>query len=159
MAISFSVNGKLSSVEAAPETPLLYVLRNDLEFNACRYGCGHGQCGACAVLVDGESVRSCITPINKVQGKEIITLEGLGTKHNPHSIQEAFIEEQAMQCGYCANGMMVTAAALLDKNPTPSEEEIKQALDSHICRCGAHTRIIRAVRKAALKLAKGERVD
>ncbi len=154
MAITFKLNGKDVSVDLSPETPLLYVLRNDLGVNACKFGCGLGQCGACSVLMDGASIRTCIMPVIVAQGKNITTLDGLGNKENPHPIQQAFIDEQAMQCGYCANGIMITATALLEKNPDPTDKEIRNALDSHLCRCGAHTRMIRAVKKAANVISK-----
>ena len=149
MTIKFTLNNNEVSVDVSPDTPLLYVLRNDQELNGPKFGCGLAQCGTCAVLVDGVSTRSCVTPVSVVAGKKITTLEGLGNKENPHPVQQAFIDEQAMQCGYCANGMMITAAALLAKNSNPSDKEIRQALDNQICRCGTHTRIIKAVRKAA----------
>lgn len=149
MVIKFKLNGDDALVDVPPDTPLLYVLRNDLEISGSRFGCGLGQCGACAVLVDGVSVRSCVMTAGSAADREITTLEGLGTRDDPHPLQLAFIEEQAMQCGYCAAGIMVTAAALLESNPDPSNVEIRAALDGHICRCGTHSRIVRAVRRAA----------
>jgi nicotinate dehydrogenase subunit A len=149
MAITLDVNGKRRSSEAAPDTPLLYVLRNDLELNGAKYGCGAAQCGACTVLVDGKPVRSCVTPVASVAKSKITTIEGLGTIGNLHRLQRAFIEEQAAQCGYCANGMIMSAAALLETNRRPSEAEIRTALAGNLCRCGTHSRIIKAVQRAA----------
>jgi nicotinate dehydrogenase subunit A len=143
------VNGEVRTVEAAPETPLIYILRNDLELNGPKFGCGLGECGACAVLVDGRSVRSCTTATATVQGREIITLEGLGTSAHPHPVQQAFIEKQAAQCGYCLNGMIIATTALLRHNPAPDETTIRQALARHLCRCGTHVEILAAVRRAA----------
>ena len=152
IAIEFTLNGKRINIAAEPETPLLEVLRNDIELNGPKFGCGLAQCGACAVLVDGESTRSCVTRVSEVAGRSITTLEGLGNADNPHPLQQAFIDEQALQCGYCTNGIIITAAALLDKNPSPSRDEIKATLSGHLCRCGAHSRIIKAVQKAAQEL-------
>jgi nicotinate dehydrogenase subunit A len=149
MAISLKVNGATCSVPAEPDTPLLYVLRNDLELNGAKFGCGLAQCGACTVLADGKAVRSCVTPIESLANAEITTLEGLGTIDKPHPLQHAFIEEQAAQCGYCINGMIMTAKALLDRNPRPSETDVRQALAENLCRCGTHNRIVRAVLRAA----------
>jgi nicotinate dehydrogenase subunit A len=149
MAVSLKVNGAVHGVPAEPDTPLLYVLRNDLGLNAAKFGCGLGQCGACVVLVDGAPVRSCITPIGTLGQSEITTLEGLGTVERPHPLQAAFIEEQAVQCGYCIPGVMMLAKALLDRNANPSEAEVRLALAGNLCRCGAHNRIVRAVLKAA----------
>jgi nicotinate dehydrogenase subunit A len=143
------VNGEVRTVEAAPETPLIYILRNDLELNGPKFGCGLGECGACAVLVDGRSVRSCTTATATVEGREIITLEGLGTSAHPHPVQQAFIEKQAAQCGYCLNGMIIATTALLRHNPAPDETTIRQALARHLCRCGTHVEILAAVRRAA----------
>jgi len=151
IAIEFTLNGKRISITAAPQTPLLEVLRNDIELNGPKFGCGLAQCGACAVLLDGESIRSCVLPISNVAGRSITTLEGLGNADNPHPLQQAFIDEQALQCGYCTSGIIITAAALLEKNSSPSRDEIKSALSGHLCRCGAHPRIISAVAKAAEK--------
>ena len=142
------VNGAEREVSADPDTPLLYVLRNHLMFNGAKYGCGLGQCGACTVLIDGSPTRSCVMPLGGVKGA-IVTIEGLGTIDRPHPIQRAFIDEQACQCGYCGNGMLMTAKALLDRNPHPSTDEIKQALNGNLCRCGSHNRIVRAVQRAA----------
>ena len=149
MATTINVNGKPHSVEAAGDTPLLYVLRNDLELNGAKYGCGFAQCGACTVIVDGKSVRSCVTALSAVEGKAITTIEGLGSVGKPHPLQTAFIEEQAAQCGYCANGMIMTAKTLLDKNPRPTEAQIKKAMAANLCRCGTHNRIVRAIQRAA----------
>ena len=146
---TFEVNGKPARVDAEPDTPLLYVLRNDLQLNAAKFGCGLAQCGACTVLVDGEPRLSCVTPIAAVEGRKVTTLEGLGTAADPGPLQRAFIEEQAAQCGYCIPGMMMRAAGLLKKIPNPGEAEIREALAAHLCRCGTHMRILRAVRRAA----------
>ena len=143
------VNGKAVQVEAEPDTPLLYVLRDDLKLNAAKFGCGLGQCGACTVHVDGEPVYSCITPIAALEGKKVTTLEGLGTIDNPGKLQRAFIEEQAAQCGYCIPGMMMRAAALLNKVPNPSDAQIREALFPNLCRCGTQMRILRAVKRAS----------
>jgi nicotinate dehydrogenase subunit A len=149
MAINLKVNGVPRSVTAEPDTPLLYVLRNDFELNGAKYGCGLSQCGACTVLIDGQAVRSCVTPISALEKSEITTIEGLGTTDKPHVLQQAFIEEQAVQCGYCTNGMIMSAKELLDRNPRPSEPDVRAALASNLCRCGTHNRIIRAVLRAA----------
>jgi nicotinate dehydrogenase subunit A len=146
---SFEVNGKAARVDAEPDTPLLYVLRDDLQLNAAKFGCGLGQCGACTVLVDGEPIFSCVTPIAMIEGKKVTTLEGLGTVANPGALQKAFIDEQAAQCGYCIPGMMMRAAGLLKKTPNPSDQQIRDALLPNLCRCGTHVRILRAVRRAA----------
>ena len=130
-------------------TPLLYVLRNDLNLNGPRFGCGLAQCGACTVLVNGIPVRSCITPVSAIAATEVTTLEGLGERDDPHPVQRAFIAEQAAQCGYCSNGMIMAAASLLERNSDPSDSEIRQALAGNLCRCGTHTRILKAVRRAA----------
>ena len=149
MAINLKVNGVPRSVTAEPDTPLLYVLRNDFELNGAKYGCGLSQCGACTVLIDGQAVRSCVTPISALEKSEITTIEGLGTIDKPHVLQQAFIEEQAAQCGYCTNGMIMSAKELLDRNPRPSEPDVRAALAGNLCRCGTHNRIIRAVLRAA----------
>ena len=149
MAINLNVNGVPRSVTAEPDTPLLYVLRNDFELNGAKYGCGLAQCGACTVLIDGRAVRSCVTPINALEKSEITTIEGLGTIDKPHALQQAFIEEQAAQCGYCTNGMIMSAKELLDRSPKPSEPDVRVALAGNLCRCGTHNRIIRAVLRAA----------
>ena len=149
--VSLNVNGKSATVSVDdPDTPLLYVLRDNLELHGPRFGCGLGQCGSCTVHIDGEAVRSCVTPLSAVgREQKIVTLEGLGSPENPHPVQRAFIEEQAVQCGYCINGMIMQAAALLAKNKTPSEADIRGALAQNLCRCGTHARIIRAVKRAA----------
>jgi nicotinate dehydrogenase subunit A len=149
MAISLKVNGVSRSVPAEPDTPLLYVLRNDLELNGAKFGCGLAQCGACTVLIDGKAVRSCVTPIGTLQKSEITTIEGLGSLAKPHALQQAFIQEQAAQCGYCISGMIMSAKELLDRNPRPSEQEVRTALEGNLCRCGTHNRIINAVLRAA----------
>ena len=149
MAINLKVNGMSRSVTAEPDTPLLYVLRNDFELNGAKYGCGLSQCGACTVLIDGQAARSCVTPISALEKSEITTIEGLGSIDKPHVLQQAFIEEQAAQCGYCTNGMIMSAKELLDRNPRPSEPDVRAALASNLCRCGTHNRIIRAVLRAA----------
>ena len=149
MAINIKVNGAMHSVPAEPDTPLLYVLRNDLGINSAKFGCGLAQCGACTVLVDGKPVRSCVTPIDTLGQSEITTVEGLGTLEQPHPLQVAFMTEQAAQCGYCIAGMIMSAKALLDRNPQPSEAEVRQGLAGVLCRCGTHNRIVRAVLRAA----------
>jgi nicotinate dehydrogenase subunit A len=153
MALTLKVNGKRHRVEAEPDTPLLYVLRNDLALNGAKFGCGLAQCGACTVLVGGEAVRSCVTPAGSIADADIVTLEGLGTLKNPHPLQRAFIDEQAAQCGYCIAGMVMGAKALLDRNPTPSENDVREALAGNLCRCGTHPRIVRAVKRAAETMA------
>jgi nicotinate dehydrogenase subunit A len=147
--ITLNVNGQARDVEADAESYLLYILRNQLELNGPKFGCGLAQCGACTVLVDGQPARSCLTPVSTVSGKDIVTLEGLGTMDDPGPIQGAFIAEQAAQCGYCINGMIMTAWALLNENPDPSDGEIREALAGNLCRCGTHVRILRAVKRAA----------
>jgi nicotinate dehydrogenase subunit A len=144
-----SVNGATRRVNVEPDTPLLYILRNDLELNGPRFGCGLSQCGACTVLVDGKATRSCVTPVVAVGAKSVVTLEGLGTGDKLHPLQRAFIAEQAAQCGFCTNGMIVTAKALLDKTPDPTEAQVRKALAANFCRCGTHNRIVRAVLRAA----------
>jgi nicotinate dehydrogenase subunit A len=151
--IAITVNGARHEVAAAPETPLLYVLRNDLELNGAKFGCGLAQCGACTVIVDGAAIRSCVTPLGAVADREIVTIEGIGTSENPHPLQRAFIALQAAQCGYCINGMVMTAKALLDQTPHASNGEIREALAGNLCRCGTHTRILRAIEKAAKEMA------
>ena len=154
MKVALSVNGKKTSSQLDdPQTPLLYVLRDDLGLHGPRFGCGLGQCGACMVLVDGKATRSCVTPVSAVTGKKIVTLEGLGTPAEPHPLQQAFIDEQAVQCGYCINGMIMQAAALLQTNRTPSEEQIRDALAGNLCRCGTHLRIVRAIKRASETMA------
>jgi nicotinate dehydrogenase subunit A len=149
MATRFGLNGKDVSLDVDEQTSLLEVLRNDFELNGPKFGCGLAQCGACAVLVDGKVLRACVAPLSSVAGKSVTTLEGLGSASNPHPLQQAFIDEQALQCGYCTSGMIITAAALLATNPSPSSDEIKAALNGHLCRCGAHPRIVNAVARAA----------
>jgi nicotinate dehydrogenase subunit A len=149
MTIRIRVNGSEHDVTAAPEAPLLYVLRNDLSLNGPKFGCGLGQCGACTVHVDGAPRRSCVTAVSSVVGKEVVTLEGLGTLERPHPLQQAFIDEQAAQCGYCMNGMIMRAAALLAETPRPTRDEITAAMAANLCRCGTHMRIVRAIERAA----------
>jgi nicotinate dehydrogenase subunit A len=149
MTTSLKVNGASHSVPAEPDTPLLYVLRNDLALNGAKFGCGLSQCGACTVLVDGQPVRSCVTPIGTLGSSEVTTIEALGTVQKPHPLQQAFIDEQAAQCGYCINGMVMTAKGLLDRNPHPTEAQVREGLALNLCRCGTHNRIIRAVLRAA----------
>ena len=148
-AIALTVNGVTRSVTVEPDTPLLYVLRNDLQLNGAKYGCGLAQCGACAVLIDGRSQRSCVLPVSDAVERRITTIEGLGTSERPSALQQAFIDEQACQCGFCGSGMVIAAQALLASNPKPTEAEIKRALDANLCRCGSHNRIVRAVLRAA----------
>jgi nicotinate dehydrogenase subunit A len=154
MAIDLKVNGANRSVAAEPDTPLLYVLRNDLALNGAKFGCGLAQCGACTVLLNGKPVRSCATAIGAIGNAEITTLEGLGSFDKPHALQRAFIAEQAAQCGYCTSGMIVAAKALLDANPRPSEQEVRAGLDGNLCRCGSHNRVIAAVLRAASELGR-----
>ena len=157
---TINVNGQTRTTSADPATPLLYVLRNDLELNGAKFGCGAGQCGACTVLLNGEPIRSCVTPIqNLAPNAHITTIEGLALKSSANSsstqlsiLQNAFIEEQAAQCGYCINGMIMSAKSFLDKNPTPNEDQIRKALAGNLCRCGTHSRIIKAVQRAALQM-------
>ena len=147
--ISLRVNGKLRVVDTDPTTPLLYVLRDDLELNGPRFGCGLSQCGACTVIMDDKSVRSCSLPVSAVGNRQITTLEGLGNVAHPHRLQKAFVEEQAAQCGFCMNGIIMTAKVLLDKNPSPTDADIKKALNGNLCRCGSHVRVLRAIKRAA----------
>jgi nicotinate dehydrogenase subunit A len=149
MAMNLKVNGQSRRTNAKPDTPLLYVLRNDLALNGAKFGCGLAQCGACTVLVNGKSVRSCQTPIESLANAEITTIEGLGTLDKPHALQKAFIEEQAAQCGYCTAGMIMAAKDLLDRKPRPTEQDVREALAHNLCRCGTHNRIVRAVLRAA----------
>lgn len=149
MVIDFNLNGESRAVSADPDVPLLYVLRNDLGLNGPRFGCGLAQCGACTVLLDGVPIRSCVMPVSAVADKQVTTLEGIGDRQDPHPLQTAFIEEQALQCGYCGNGVMLAAAALLQNNSRPSDEQIRSALQGHLCRCGAQGRMIRAISRAA----------
>jgi nicotinate dehydrogenase subunit A len=148
-ALRIRVNGTEHDVVAEPDTPLLYALRNELSLNAPKFGCGLGQCGACTVLVDGEARRACVVQTSTVAGKTVTTLEGLGTPDRPHPLQKAFIDEQAAQCGYCVNGMIMRAAALLARTPRPTRNDITTALSSNLCRCGTHMRIVRAISRAA----------
>jgi nicotinate dehydrogenase subunit A len=143
------VNGRDHQVDAEADTPLLYVLRDDLALNAAKFGCGLGQCGACTVIVDGKAVLSCVTPMLLLEGKQVTTLEGLGSIETPAPIQRAFMEEQAAQCGYCIAGMMMRAQALLQRNAKPTDDEIRAEMEPHLCRCGTHMRILRAIRRAA----------
>jgi nicotinate dehydrogenase subunit A len=147
--IRLTVNGRIHDVDAAADTALLYVLRNDLELNGPKYGCGLGECGACAVIIDGMAARSCVIPVSGCVGREIVTLEGLGSREHPDPVQQAFITEQAAQCGYCLNGMIISAKMLLKRTPHPSENEVLEALRYNLCRCGAHVEILRAVMRAA----------
>jgi nicotinate dehydrogenase subunit A len=145
------VNGRALAVSVEPDTPLLYVLRNDAQLNGPKFGCGLGQCGACTVIVDGAAVRSCITPVSNVGKSNVVTLEGLGTLERPHPLQQAFIDEQAAQCGYCTSGMILTAKALLDRNPQADLQAIKSALEGNLCRCGTQLRVMKAVQRVAAK--------
>jgi nicotinate dehydrogenase subunit A len=139
----------VARIDVDPATPLLYALRNDLKLDGPKFGCGLGQCGACTVIAGGKAIRSCVTPVSAIGAKEIVTLEGLGTLQRPHPIQQAFIDEQAAQCGYCINGVVLTAKTLLDENPQPTDEQIRRALTGILCRCGTHLEIIRAIKRAA----------
>ena len=154
MAVNLKVNGVSHSVPAEPDTPLLYVLRNDLALNAAKFGCGLAQCGACTVLIDGKAVRSCVAPIGNLGNAEITTLEGLGTVDKPHALQKAFTDEQAAQCGYCISGMIMSAKELLDRKRGASETEVRTALAGNLCRCGTHNRIIGAVLRAAKDMGR-----
>jgi len=147
--VSLRVNGASRTVDIDPATPLLYVLRNDLALHGPKFGCGLSQCGACTVIIDGATARACSVPASAAQNKAITTLEGLGTAARPHPLQQAFIDEQAAQCGMCMNGMILTAKVLLDRNPNPSVAQIKDALDGNLCRCASHLRVVRAVQRAA----------
>ena len=149
MAVNLKINGMMHSVPAEPDTPLLYVLRNDLGLNAAKFGCGLAQCGACTVLIDGIEARSCVIEIGRIGQSEITTVEGLGTKDHPHPLQQAFMDEQAAQCGYCIAGMIMSAKALLNRVPQPTETDVRLALAGNLCRCGAHNRVVRAVLRAA----------
>ena len=155
MPISLTVNGSEVAVAADPDTPLLDVLRNHLGLVGAKFGCGLEQCGCCMVLIDGRPEKSCGKPLSAAAGKSVLTIEGLGTPEAPHPLQQAFLDEQAGQCGYCLPGILITAKALLDRNPAPSRAEIAQALDDNICRCGSHARILRAVERAAAQM-RGE---
>jgi nicotinate dehydrogenase subunit A len=147
--ISLKVNGNTRVVDVEPDTPLLYVLRNDLQLNGPKFGCGLAQCGACTVIMDGKAIRSCVTRVTAASNRPVTTLEGLGSTKKLHPIQKAFIDEQAAQCGYCINGMVMSTKALLDTNPKPTDSQIKEALAGNLCRCGTHTRILRAVKRAS----------
>lgn len=153
MTVSLTVNGTAHTCAAAPDTPLLYVLRNDIGINSAKYGCGIAQCGACTVLLDGQAIRSCVVPAAAAAQGKITTLEGLGSTDKLHALQKAFIEEQAAQCGYCTAGMVMSAKALLDRVRNPSEAQIREAMAGNLCRCGTHTRILRAIQRAAKELA------
>jgi nicotinate dehydrogenase subunit A len=153
MTVSLTVNGTAHTCAAAPETPLLYVLRNDIGINSAKYGCGIAQCGACTVLLDGQAIRSCVVPAAAAAQGKITTLEGLGSTDKLHALQKAFIEEQAAQCGYCTAGMVMSAKALLDRVRSPSEAQIREAMAGNLCRCGTHTRILRAIQRAAKEQA------
>ena len=153
--IRLTVNGQPRDVAADPETPLLYVLRNDLALTGTKFGCGLGQCGACTVLVGGQAVRSCLMPVQAVAGQEVTTIEGLGSPERPHPLQAAFIEEQAAQCGYCTPGIVMIAKSILDRTPRPTETQVKEALVEVLCRCGTHERVVRAVMKAAATMGGG----
>jgi len=154
MRLRLSINGATREVEADGDTPLLYVLRDDLGFHGPKFGCGLGQCGACTVIADGTATRSCQLPFEQAAGRVIVTLEGIGTAEKPHAVQAAFVEEQAAQCGYCTNGMIMGAKALLDANVRPTDADIRTALSGNLCRCGTHTRILRAVHRAAKEMSK-----
>ena len=147
--ISLRINGKNQTIDAEPDMPLLYALRNDLQLNGPKFGCGLAQCGACTIIMDGNAIRSCVTPVGAAQNKPVTTLEGLGSTKKMHKIQQAFVDEQAVQCGYCINGMIMSTKALLDKNPKPTDGQIKEALAGNLCRCGTHIRILRAVKRAS----------
>ncbi|SFB61620.1 nicotinate dehydrogenase subunit A [Rhizobium sp. NFR07] len=158
VSVSLIVNDAIRRVEAKPETPLLYILRNDLSLNGPKYGCGLGECGACAVLVDGRAVRSCTVPLGAVGTRQVTTLEGLSAERSLHPVQRAFIEEAAAQCGYCLNGMIIAIVGLLHRNSDPDESDIREALRHHLCRCGTHMEILAAARRAAV-YAKAERAS
>ena len=147
--IPLRVNGKTQTVDVDPDTPLLYVLRDDLQLNGPKFGCGLGQCGACTVIIDGNAVRSCMMPVKALNNRAVTTLEGLGSTKKMHPVQKAFLDEQAVQCGYCINGMIMATKALLDKTPKPTDAQIKEALAGNLCRCGTHVRILRAVKRAS----------
>ena len=154
--LTLTVNGRQHSIDADPATPLLYVLRDHLQLNGAKFGCGLGQCGACTVMVDGRAIFSCITPISVLPERRITTVEGLGTLANPGPMQRAFIEEQAAQCGFCIPGMMMRAQALLESNPAPSAAEVRQHMSPNLCRCGTHMRILRAIERAARLMGTAE---
>jgi aerobic-type carbon monoxide dehydrogenase small subunit (CoxS/CutS family) len=146
-SISLKINGRVHIVDAEPVTPLLYVLSDDLQLRGPKFGCGLGQCGACSVIIDGRAVRSCVMPVSAVNQREITTLEGIGTPEQPHEIQQAFVDEGAAQCGFCLSGVILTAKALLDANPTATDEQIQEAMSNVLCRCFTHTRIMRAIKR------------
>src|SRR6202050_3483916 len=154
MAITLKVNGQSHAVDVDPSTPLLYVLSDELALRGPKFGCGLGQCGACTAIVNGAAVRTCVTPVSSVVGKEITTLEGLGTPEKPHPIQKAFIDEQAAQCGFCLNGVILTAKAFLDKHPKATEKEIQEGMSRVLCRCFTHTRMLRAIGRAQKEMAR-----
>jgi nicotinate dehydrogenase subunit A len=154
--IRLNVNGTVHDIDAAPDTALLYVLRNDLELNGPKYGCGLGECGTCTVLIDGVAARSCVIPLDGCSGRDIVTLEGLGSRERPDPVQQAFIHEQAAQCGYCLNGMIMSVKALLLRSPRPTETEVLEALRYNLCRCGAHIEIMRAAMRAAGHVAEAQ---
>ncbi len=157
MAITLTVNGTQHDVESEPDTPLLYVLRDEIGLNGAKFGCGLGQCGACTVMLDGQAIFSCLTPIALLPGRQVRTIEGLGTAEAPGPVQRAFIDEQAAQCGYCIAGMVMRAQALLERNPAPTEQHIRDAMAPSLCRCGTHMRILRAVRRAAASMGRAAR--
>jgi nicotinate dehydrogenase subunit A len=154
-AIDFNINGTRRTVTADANTPLIYILRNDLKLKGTRFGCGQGVCGCCTVLLDGRSVQSCNTPVSAAEAKTVTTIEGLGSGAALHPLQQAFIEEQAGQCGYCLTGIIMGAASLLNRNPSPTDAHIRSELDIHLCRCGSYDRILRAIRRASQKMSKG----
>ena len=156
MTVKINVNGSDIELDVPRDTPLIYLLRNDLQLNSAKFGCGMAQCGACTVLMNGKPVRSCVMPVGSVVGSKVITLEGLGDRETPHPLQTAFIKMQAMQCGYCSSGIIMQAAALLEKNPNPSDEQIRTALRGNLCRCGTHGRIVKAISEAARDPGTGE---
>ena len=154
MTVAFQLNARNVSCDAAPDTPLLYVLRNDMALSSPKYGCGAAQCGACRVMVEGDIAASCVLPLRDAAGKAVVTLEGLGDRSGLHPLQQAFIDEQAAQCGFCTPGMIMAAAVLLARNPDPSDADIREALERNLCRCGCYPRIVKAVRRAAKAIAQ-----
>jgi nicotinate dehydrogenase subunit A len=150
--IHLLVNGRSHSVDADPATPLLYILSDDLQLRGPKFGCGLGQCGSCTVIVNGQAVRSCVTPVSSIGGSEITTLEGIGTIEKPHAVQKAFIDKQAVQCGFCINGVIMTAKAFIDRTPKATDDQIRQAMSGVLCRCGVHVRIMEAIRQYALEV-------
>jgi nicotinate dehydrogenase subunit A len=155
-SIALTVNGQAHTLDVDPTTPLLYVLADDLALRGAKFGCGLGQCGACTVLIGGRAVRSCVTPVASVEGAAITTLEGLGTPDKPHPLQQAFIDEQAAQCGFCLSGVMLTAKAFIDRQPTASDDEVRQALSGVLCRCFVHGRMLRAIKRYAQEVQRGD---